>query len=209
MFKTYNHLSLRHRAALAAALTLLLFFSLASFGLQRAYEDSLNNAAEGELRAYMLTLIGAAPQVLALPLLGEHECIDMPEPLRDDMLPEYLMHEPAQTRRWVEQDLQTGFTHYHIYDDTGLSEHPEMQWRTREIREEAYRIKADDPLSAVCTATHRALRQYGAKRLEVIAQTEMQLKAEQFAIQWDLRVLEDDVEIFARRSEEAVLRAWL
>ncbi|MGH1427692.1 MAG: ATP-binding protein [Arenicella sp.] len=59
MFKTYNHLSLRHRAALAAALTLLLFFSLASFGLQRAYEDSLNNAAEGELRAYMLTLIGA------------------------------------------------------------------------------------------------------------------------------------------------------
>ena len=59
MFKTYSSLSLRHRAALAAALTLLLFFSLASFGLQRAYEDSLNNAAEGELRAYMLTLIGA------------------------------------------------------------------------------------------------------------------------------------------------------
>ena len=52
-------LSLRSRAALASALTLLLFFSLASFGLIRAYEDSLNNAAESELRAYLLSLLGA------------------------------------------------------------------------------------------------------------------------------------------------------
>ena len=57
--KVFKNLSLRYRAALAAALTLMLFFSLAGFGLLRAYEDSLNNAAEGELRAYMLSLLGA------------------------------------------------------------------------------------------------------------------------------------------------------
>ena len=55
----FKNLSLRNRAALAAALTLFFFFSLAGFGLLRAYEDSLNNAAEGELRAYMLSLLGA------------------------------------------------------------------------------------------------------------------------------------------------------
>ncbi len=59
MLTVFKNLSLRNRAALAAALTLFFFFSLAGFGLLRAYEDSLNNAAEGELRAYMLSLLGA------------------------------------------------------------------------------------------------------------------------------------------------------
>ena len=59
MLSVFYNLSLRQRAAFAAALTLLLFFSLSAFGLLRAYDDTLNNAAEGELRAYMLSLLGA------------------------------------------------------------------------------------------------------------------------------------------------------
>jgi len=51
-------MSLKLRVALASALTLLAFFSIASFGLQAVYKDSLNNAAEGELKAYMLSLLG-------------------------------------------------------------------------------------------------------------------------------------------------------
>lgn len=51
--------SLRWRVILASVLTLLVFFSLAGVGLQKAYNDSLDNAAESELRAYMLSLLGA------------------------------------------------------------------------------------------------------------------------------------------------------
>ena len=58
MTNVFQKLSLRYRAALAAAITLLVFFSLSAFGLLRAYDDTLNNAAEGELRAYMLSLLG-------------------------------------------------------------------------------------------------------------------------------------------------------
>jgi len=50
--------SLRFRAALASAITLLVFLTLAWFGLQIAYTESLDNAAEGELKAYMLSLLG-------------------------------------------------------------------------------------------------------------------------------------------------------
>ena len=59
MLSFFQNLSLRQRAAFAAAITLLLFFSISAFGLLRAYDDTLNNAAEGELRAYMLSLLGA------------------------------------------------------------------------------------------------------------------------------------------------------
>ncbi|MGB1011750.1 MAG: CocE/NonD family hydrolase [Thiolinea sp.] len=150
-----------------------------------------------------------AAHILSLPLLGEHNRISIPEPDKEQMLPEYIIHKPAQTRRWVEQDLQTGFSHYHLYDDTGISEHPEMGWQSREIREETYGIRPDDPLSAVCTATHRAWRQYGDEELEVVVKTELQLKAEQFTINWDLRVLEDGSEIFVRGGDDAVKREWL
>ena len=54
-----KNLSLRYRAAFALALTIFVFFSLASFGLQKAYNDSLENAAESELRVYMLSLLGS------------------------------------------------------------------------------------------------------------------------------------------------------
>ena len=59
MLSVFRNLSLRQRAAFAAAITLLFFFSLSALGLLRAYDDTLNNAAEGELRAYMLSLLGA------------------------------------------------------------------------------------------------------------------------------------------------------
>lgn len=57
MKKTFRA-SLKFRAVVASALTLLVFFSIATFGLQSVYKDSLNNAAEGELKAYMLSLLG-------------------------------------------------------------------------------------------------------------------------------------------------------
>jgi len=56
--KKLFRVSLRFRAVVASALTLLVFFSIAAFGLQSVYKDSLNNAAEGELKAYMLSLLG-------------------------------------------------------------------------------------------------------------------------------------------------------
>jgi len=49
MLSFFQNLSLRQRAAFAAAITLLLFFSISAFGLLRAYDDTLNNAAEGIL----------------------------------------------------------------------------------------------------------------------------------------------------------------
>jgi len=53
-----SNVSLRFRVAIASAITLFVFLVLAWFGLNTAYTDSLNNSAEGELKAYMLSLLG-------------------------------------------------------------------------------------------------------------------------------------------------------
>ncbi len=109
----------------------------------------------------------------------------------NNCLPEYIIHEPADARRWTTQDLQTGITEYHLLDNTGLFEHPEMGWRSQEIRDETYRIDPNDPLSAVCMAVHQALRVYGNKHLEVRTSTELLLQAEEFVMRWELQITEN------------------
>lgn len=69
----FKKLSLRYRVFFASILTLFVFFSLAGFGLQRAYNDSLDNAVEGELRAYMLSLLGE----IDIDLAGQLQLYDL------------------------------------------------------------------------------------------------------------------------------------
>ena len=84
---------------------------------------------------------------LSLPLLGDVTAIDLPEPANPDPLPTYIEHEPSQTRRTVEHDLENGLTHYRILEDTGLFEHPGTGLATRQVRDEVWSIDPSDPLS--------------------------------------------------------------
>ncbi len=84
---------------------------------------------------------------LALPLLGDHQVIEMPEPENPDPLPTYIEHQPANTRREVRHNLTTNKTSYNILEDTGLFEHPDTGLSTRQIRDETWAISPDDPAS--------------------------------------------------------------
>lgn len=85
--------------------------------------------------------------MLDLPLLGTHEDLTLPEPANPDPLPEYVTHEPGTTYRRVLRDLGENRTEYHIHDDTGLVEVPEVGMIHGEIRNEIWMIAPDDPLS--------------------------------------------------------------
>ena len=84
---------------------------------------------------------------LAMPLLGEHQRIAVPEPEDPDLLSRIVERSPAATERRVEKDLMTGTTRYVLREDTGLSEHLDTGLATRNIRKETWSITADDPLT--------------------------------------------------------------
>lgn len=89
---------------------------------------------------------------LSLPLLGEHERIDMPEPADSSPLPDYPMHSPSETRRQVSHDLNSGSVSYHLVEDTGLEEPAGHGQSYQERREETWVIHPDDPTSMRGTA---------------------------------------------------------
>jgi len=84
---------------------------------------------------------------LHLPLLGAHRRIDIAEPENPDPLPHYEVLEEGASARSVERDLGEGRTRYRVFEDTGFSRHPGNGLCSREVREEAWSIAADDPLS--------------------------------------------------------------
>jgi hypothetical protein len=87
----------------------------------------------------------AAEAVLTLPLLGDHETIEVPEPENPDPLPTYIEHAPMATRHAVERDLTAGETRYTIHEDTGAAEHPQTGLITRQVRDELWTLPLGDP----------------------------------------------------------------
>jgi len=85
---------------------------------------------------------------LALPLLGEHERIEVAEPNNDDPLPRYEEIRPGHAEREVRRTLSAGITEYRISEDTGLTRHPGNGLTTGETRDEVWTIRDGDPLSA-------------------------------------------------------------
>lgn len=89
---------------------------------------------------------------LALPKLGEHDRIEVKEPDNPSPLPTYIEYKPPTTRRTVTRELSANRTDYHIYEDSGLAEHPGTGLATRELRDEVWSIAPDDPLSMAGTS---------------------------------------------------------
>src|SRR5690606_7146744 len=53
---------------------------------------------------------------LSLPLLGDHERIDVPEPSNPDPLPRYESLEAGRAERVVERNLAKGMTRYRVVE---------------------------------------------------------------------------------------------
>ncbi|MER8996159.1 CocE/NonD family hydrolase [Mesorhizobium sp. M0678] len=84
---------------------------------------------------------------LSLPLLGEHERIEIPETANLNPLPTREILIPGETRRWFERDLENGITNYCTIDDDGLIRHPGNGLAEGSRLEEKWSIAAHDPLS--------------------------------------------------------------
>lgn len=85
---------------------------------------------------------------LALPLLGDHERIEVAEPQNENPLPPYEALTDGHAAREIRRNLTTGVTEHRVSEDSGLIRHPDNGLVTRETRDEVWSIRDGDPLSA-------------------------------------------------------------
>ena len=150
--------------------------------------------------------IDTATLTLSMPLLGDHDHVDMPEPTNLDPLPKYLTHTPGETRRSVERDLSLGVTHYKIYEDGGLSEHQGNGLATQDIREERWSITDGDPLSmtGACRWTCNEQREGWAVRTVITAN--LACTATEWQTSGSVTAFEGETKIFRKTYDKRIPR---
>ncbi|MGO7018271.1 CocE/NonD family hydrolase [Rhizobium leguminosarum] len=135
---------------------------------------------------------------LGLPMLGEHQRIDIKEPANPDPLPKYIEHAAAVTKRQVVRDLSVNRTEYHIHEDTGLTEHPETGLSTRQLREELWSISPDNPLSMTGTSTWTCDMRRPGWFVRTVATGRVACTRTDWIISAVVTAFEDDVQIFEK-----------
>nr|WP_254007614.1 CocE/NonD family hydrolase [Rhizobium sp. L1K21] len=144
-----------------------------------------------------------------LPLLGEHEKTNVEEPENPDPLPKYIEQAPGASRRHVMRDLQAGVTHYHIYDDSGLSEHPQTGLATRQIRDETWSITTNDHLSSVGEAVWTCDMSRPGWFIRTVCRTKLACTDTEWLLTASVAAFEDEEQIFERVFEKRIPRDFM
>jgi len=150
--------------------------------------------------------IDTASLSLALPLLGEHREIVVPQPANPDPLPAYIELSPPQTRRTVERDMTRGVTHYRIFEDTGLIEHPDTGVATEDIREETWSIAPGDPHSMTGVSTWTCIARRSGRSLKTVSQSRLSCTATEWITSAKVEAFEGEEQIFAKTFEKRIRR---
>lgn len=135
---------------------------------------------------------------LGLPMLGEHQRIDIKEPANPDPLPKYIEHAAAATKRQVVRDLSANRTEYHIHEDTGLTEHPGTGLSTRQLREEIWSISPDNPQSMTGTSTWTCDMRRPGWFVRTVATAHIACTRTEWIISAVVTAFEDDVQVFEK-----------
>jgi putative CocE/NonD family hydrolase len=153
--------------------------------------------------------IDTASLSLELPLLGEHAPVSMPEPADPDPLPHYLLHSPAESRRWVERDLNIGVTRYCILEDSGLTEHPGNGFAARSIREETWTITGGDPLSATGASQWTWIARRDGWSVRTIATSKMSCTETDWITSSLVAAFDGETEVRRRTSQRRIPRDFM
>ncbi|MFD2235906.1 CocE/NonD family hydrolase [Aureimonas populi] len=146
---------------------------------------------------------------LEVPLLGEHERIAVPEPEDENPLPEYETLKEGDTRRSVERDLMSGVTHYRIYEDTGLTRHPQNGLASRDVRDEVWSIDPRDPLSATGLSTWTCVLQRDGWSTRTHCVASLRCSADYWFVSARVTAYEGEELIFEKSFEKTIVRDFM
>ncbi len=133
--------------------------------------------------------------VITLPIRPGGDEIEIVEPENPDPLPVYKTHSPAESRRWVDRDLQKGETHYNLIDDTGENEIPEHGLRTRHFHRECWSISTIDPLSCRATSEYISWMSRDDWSVRTEAESSFSCDSDNFYIEATVTAYESDNQV--------------
>jgi len=143
---------------------------------------------------------------LELPLLGSHRRIDVPVPSDPDPLPKYETLVEGSSGRSVERDLHDGVTCYRLREDTGLNRHPGNGLATRDIREEAWSIALDDPLSMTASIDWTCMAEREGWQTRTHTVSTFSCTATEWVISERIEAFHDDDLVFERERKARIPR---
>ncbi|WP_037430944.1 CocE/NonD family hydrolase C-terminal non-catalytic domain-containing protein, partial [Sinorhizobium fredii] len=146
---------------------------------------------------------------LSLPLLGDHREIVVPQPANPNPLPTYIDHSPAKTRRTVERDMTKGVTHYRIYEDTGLVEHPDTGNATQDIRDEVWSIAPGDPHSMTGVSTWTCIAKRDEQSLRTVSTSRLGCSETEWITSAKVEAFEGEEKIFEKTFEKRIRRDFM
>ena len=151
-----------------------------------------------------------AETVLTLPERKDGADCAVPEPANPDPLPHYRQLTPEANRRWIERDLAAGLTRYRVVVDTGETEIAAADGLiARELRDETYTIRPDDPLSAISECRWTIERRRGAWSIRTETVTRLTMDATHFHITASLAAHEGDVRVADRSWTDRIERRFM
>jgi uncharacterized protein len=115
-------------------------------------------------------------------------------------------HRPAQGRRWIERDVGTGLSTYHIEEDMGRFTIDHIGLETDFVQREAYRIREEDPLSAEVEIAYSIEIARGDWQTRTETRTLMRADRTHFLIEAELKAYEGDRQLLVRRWNERIAR---
>ncbi len=143
---------------------------------------------------------------VSLPVRAGDDQINLDEPDNPNPLPVYKTHQAAQSRRWVERDLQTGETQYQVIDDTGEEEMPEHGLRTRHYHRECWSIKTDNPLSCQASSQYVSWMRRGDWSIKTESKSSLSCDAENYYIEATVTAYESDAQVNQRHWNKTIMR---
>ena len=130
----------------------------------------------------------------------------VPEP-NPDPLPHYRQLTPEANRRWVERDLAAGLTRYRVVVNTGETEIAAADGLiARELRDETYTIRPDDPLSAISECRWTIERRRGDWSIRSETVTRLTMDATHIFITASLEAFEGDARVCERSWTDKIER---
>lgn len=146
---------------------------------------------------------------ITLPVRLDQDSIEIAEPETLNPLPEYKNHRPAESKRWIERDIQNGKTHYHVINDTGEDEMPDHGLCTRHRDESCWSITLDDPLSYSAVSHYVSWMRRGDWSIRTESDSSFTCDAENFYIKATVMAYESDQQINQRHWQKTIKRQLL
>lgn len=143
---------------------------------------------------------------ITLPIRAGRDSIEFPQPENQNSLPVYKNHKPAESKRWLERDLQSGQTRYHLDDDTGEDEMPGHGLRTRHYHRESWSITADDLLSCCASSEYTCWMRRGNWSIRTESISSFRCDAKNYYIKATVAAFDLDKQVNQRQWNKTIKR---